>query len=242
MNPGRSDVLGEHAANPPTGSSGFGGGAIATAFCPTCRWIAPIIDVNKNCTRARKETVGCLGRMVLKEWKCSALEDRITAQFEQEVRRRARAAYLDVLSSPDPQDQLEGQRMADKYTDDFAAGAYNWDDDDANITNHCKAARMKTWGTLLLTWLCMRRVDDKVTEAQAKEVFLANPTEAMRTYLWILGVAKNDQPPFLMTGSGGQRPSDNGGKESSPPRESQPPPQPDQIRTVNLPPAEPTFG
>lgn len=242
MNPGRSDILGEHAANPPTNGSGFGGGTIPTSVCSACGWIAPVTEVNKNCARARRETVGCLGHMIIKEWKCSSLEDRITAQFEDEVRRRARMAYLNVLTSSNPLDQLEGQRMAAAYTDEFAAGAYNWDDDELSPVNHVKAAKSKVWGTIYLLWLCMRRVDETVTEAQAKAILFANTAEAMRTYLWILGVAKNEQPPFPTAANGASR-SVSGERVNTTPQDSRPHQlQADLPRVVNLPPTEQTFG
>ena len=184
MNPGRSEILGEHAANPERSSQGFGGSSIHTALCGKCGAIKPYAMVGKKCD-------DCGNKLASREWLCSALEDRLTAQFEDEVRRRARLAYLDI-SRTDPKESVE---MRSQYMNDFAAGAYNWDDDGANPTNHVRVARAKTWGALYLIFLLMRRCDDSVTEQQAKAVWLANPEDALRTYFWALGVVGNSPTP-----------------------------------------------
>lgn len=224
MIPGRSDILGEYAVNPPVPASGFGGQTIATGWCSKCRVVRPVGE-ELDCP-----TCGCQTKV--REWRCSALEDALTAQFEDEVRRRARRAYVDIQRS-DPEGAAD---LRSAYTSDFSAGAYNWDDEGANATNHVRTARTKTWGALYLLFLLMRRCDPSVTEKQAREVWLASPDDAMRVYLWALGVVGNRQaPPPAVTSGADASGSTNGTRVVGPPMP------PSTVETSN-PPEQATFG
>lgn len=181
MNPGRTEVLGEHVTNPPNPSAG--GTTIATGWCPQCRKPATIPSISKPCPR-------CATLVDIREWPVSAVEDRITAQFEQEVRRKARAAYIDIQRT----DPVEAAEMRSLYMTEFAAGAYNWDDTSANMHNHVRISRQKTWGAFYMMYLLLRRCDPSMTEQLAIDIWLANPDDALATYLWTLGLTPGNEP------------------------------------------------
>lgn len=197
MNPGRTEVLGEHATNPPNPSAG--GTTIATGWCDKCR--KPIVNelVGAACQR-------CDSLIASREWSVSAVEDRITAQFEQEVRRKARAAYIDIVRS----DAEESAEMRSLYMTEFASGAYNWNDAGANVHNHVRTARKKTWGAFFMLYLLLKRCDPSMTEQLAIDIWLANPNDALSTYLWTLGIPSgNVQSPAQPPPSGAVTDSQN---------------------------------
>jgi len=205
-NPGRSEILGEYAANPPNNSEGFGGTTIGTAWCPRCkriRWKQNPDGGAVSYGLAGEPCEGCNNPLKAREWKVSALEDRITAQFEKEVRRKARSAYLEIEQS----DPAEASAMRAQYMADFSAGAYNWDDDGANVINHVRLARGKTWGALYLVYLLLRRCDASVTEETARDAWIANSKDSLAAYLWALGIVGNSKAPAQ------QQPNEDGSAE-----------------------------
>jgi hypothetical protein len=184
MNPGRVEVLGEHAANPPQAAAGAGGSTIRSGWCPSCKRIKHVRRIGLSCD--------CGSAVIAREWPCSALEDRIIAQFEAEVRRRARQAYLDIAET----DPRESAAMRAQYMDDFSAEAYNWEDQGANLVNHVKTARTKTWGAIYLVFLLLRRCDESVTVQTAVDLWKANPDDAVSVFLWAQGLVR---PPSAET-------------------------------------------
>lgn len=194
MNPGRTEVLGEHATNPPTPA--IGGITIETGWCQRCAKPTSLAMTNGDCP-------ACGSAMTIRSWPVSGLEDRITAQFEKEVRRRARMAYIDLQQT----DVAESQQLRSLYMDEFTAGAYNWDDQGANPNNHVLSARMKTWGALYLLYLLLKRCDQSMTEERARDIWLANIDDSMAVYLWALGLSGNSKLPSktALTGGGKQQ-------------------------------------
>lgn len=191
MNPGRTEVLGQHVTNPSTPSAG--GTSIATGWCGRCKTCYSINDVAKSCGK-------CNGAVIDKEWPVSVLEDRITAQFEQEVRRRGRLAYQDAMRV----DPIEGAEMRSQYMADFRDGKYNWDDQGANIVNHVRSSRAATWGAMYLIYLMLKRCDQSMTEETARDIWLANPDDTMQTYLWAMNVPGNAKAPATRRPTGAQ--------------------------------------
>lgn len=172
--PGHPEILGAYAANPQ--QDGEGGFHIGTGWCPHCSTVTAPKEIGHQC-RCGADAVA------LRQWGVAALEDRIKAQFTDEVRKRHRAVYLQMVRT----DPNEADEMRSKYMTDFAAGQYNWDDDE-NGTNHVRSARMKPWGYLYLMFLCLRRCDKTMTSARTIDICSANPEDAMAAYLWILGI------------------------------------------------------
>ena len=180
MTPGRTEMLA--SADPPQ-SPGNGGGSIHTGFCRACLTIHSVAEIGDKC--------GCKSEVMDRDWKVSALEDRLTMSFEQEVRRRARKAYQDIERS-DPE---EAGKMRAQYMNDFAADAYNWDDQGANSQNHVRTARLKTWGMLHMLYLLLNRCDSSVTQEMSEKIWLANHLDAMAEWMWALGLVGNERSP-----------------------------------------------
>ena len=218
MNPGRSEVLGQHAGNPAQPS--VVGETLSAMWCTRCQAVAfdaPAKDSVHCCPV-------CKTPSVLRTWKVSALEDRITAQFEQEVRRRARLAYQ-LMDRDDPE---EADKMRSLYQQEFSAGQYNWEDGGVNSTNHVRNARGKTWGALYLIYLLMVRCDPTVTEKVATDVAASSPKDWLEVYHWALGLPKNLNAPV--------EPSPTGASETTVTSTTQ------QSATTNQPPVAATFG
>ncbi len=197
MNPGVAEVLGPHVANPPDPAGGTV--FVPTAVCPTCHHLALPTMATQECPACKEAT------MFLHEWPMSMFEDRLIGRFEQEVRRRARAAYIDA----ERDDPAEGQRMRDAYSAAFTSGAYNYNDEGANPNNFVRLARTQSWGIFYIVLLCLQRCDPKVTSEVAKAIWNANPRDTLQAYFHCLGihpeaVVPNGQSPLAQSvfGSG----------------------------------------
>ncbi len=195
MNPGRNETLMHHAANPDTPS---GGTTIATGWCMKCQRVAMVKMVGQDCPV-------CKERLESREWPASAAEYRITAQFEEEIRRRARAAYQDTERS----DPVEAAAMRREYSKDFSAGSYNWEDRRDGSTNHVREALGKPWGAMYLMFLLLRRAAPKnqdgtstMTEELARSIWDANFDDAMLAFMWALGIVGNPKAPATDSGVG----------------------------------------
>lgn len=190
MKSGVTETLMGHAANPATPA--FGGYTITTGWCASCNNPVAITSlVCGNCGKSREQSS-------LKEWPLSQLEDRLKAQFETEVRRRARLAYTS-LQQEDPQ---EADQMRAMYQRDYVAGKYSWDDMGLNSKNHIRSARAEAWGAIYLIYLALRRCDPNMTQELALQIWLANHKEALAAYSWLLGLLGNSQTPVASPSAG----------------------------------------
>ncbi len=173
-NLGRNEVLGAHVANPATSNIGR---SMSCGWCTSCEEPCNNID---GCLRCGKDNV------ITKEYPVSPVEDRITAQFEEFVRSRARLAYMDIERS----DPNEADKMRSKYNSEWSAGMYNWDDNDDNTINYVKLALGKPWGAHHLMFLLMVRADKDITKPEAVKILNSlTKEEFIDVYTWALAAS-----------------------------------------------------
>lgn len=129
-----------------------------------------------------------------KEWKISADENRIKAQFEQKIRSEALKAIEDCSDNPETYD-----RMMAAYVAERAAGHYNWDG------RRCRNARGDVPGLTYLLYLLLRRCQPDVTEAQAAAIFQKHIRQAVQAIAWALGNFQTPEEVMLGIPPGAKR-------------------------------------
>lgn len=157
---GWTEALGEHAANPPTPRTT--GETIYALPCPDCGG----------------ERCDACDHTGLRRWTMAPVENRIKAQFEQDIRRAAKKAITVAEQDDGPE---EGNRLRSIYLADVAAGCYTWDG------RYCRNALSDFHGFKLLFLLCLRRCQPDVTEDEVREIILNHSDECKAALTWALG-------------------------------------------------------
>lgn len=124
-------------------------------------------------------------------------EQGIKAQFEQYVRKRARAAATDAEQAGD---WFEASRLRALYTHEFALGWYSWTEDGRNVL----AFRNTGAGNSYLLYLLIRRCDPRVSQEDVDRMFYTDIPECQRALEWALG---NSPPPPRKTTAGASQPT-----------------------------------
>jgi hypothetical protein len=115
------------------------------------------------------------------EFPVAPVENRIKAQFEDWLHRRAVGLIQQAESRFGPE---EANRMRAAYVADGAAGLYNWEG------RHSRHARGDLPGLKYLLYLLLRRCDGSVTESGANALWKADPGECSKALAWSLGNAE----------------------------------------------------
>jgi hypothetical protein len=124
--------------------------------------------------RTTGETLFALGR----EWKVSAFENRLRAQFEQWLRRQAKLAIRYAEEDEDPE---EAAKMRSAYIADLGAGHYTFDG------RHSRSARGDLPGLRQMLFLALRRCHPDITEQQVERMFRENARDCGLALRWSLG-------------------------------------------------------
>jgi hypothetical protein len=124
--------------------------------------------------RTSGDTIYALGR----EWTISPLENRICAQFEQMVRKRAKLAIQEAERDDGPE---EANAMRSAYAADLGGGHYNWDG------RYCRSARGDWPGLRYLIFLLLRRCHPDVTEDQVGRMLKEDARGCGLALAWALG-------------------------------------------------------
>lgn len=165
---GMTEGLGEHASNPTNPRTS--GWAVPVAHCQSCDWYGPPGSV---------VCVKCEGDTEEVEYTLTACENRIKAQFEQWVRKRAKRAF-EVED-----DVMVADSLRSVYLSDFADGHYNWSGDQGG--KYVAKALMSGPGFSYLVYLLLRRCHPKVDEKLAYRLADANTSGFALGFRWALG-------------------------------------------------------
>ena len=165
---GMTEALGEHGTNPVRPRTS--GWQVPVAHCPGCGWYGP---------PSAGTCVKCMGDTVEEEFTLSSCENRIKAQFEQWVRRRAKRAF------EEEDDVMAADALRSVYLSDFADGHYNWSEERGG--KYVAKALMSGQGFSYLVYLLLRRCHPRVTEKQAYTLADANTAGFALGFRWALG-------------------------------------------------------
>lgn len=146
---------------------------------PRGGWVEALGEEGTNPPEPRTngETLFALGR----EWKVASFENRLKAQFEQWLRRRAKQEILNTEIEDGPE---EAAKMRSAYLADLGAGLYTWDG------RHGRTARGDLPGLQYVLFLALHRCQPEVTQDQVEEMFEENAINCGLALRWILGKSK----------------------------------------------------
>lgn len=126
----------------------------------------------------------------LPEHTVSTCEQGIKAQFEQWVRRGARAA---ASSAENDGDWFEASRLRSLFQHEYTLGFYSWGG------RKCLAARQIFEGKSYLLYLLIRRCEPRITEEEVDRLMITDMRECGEAVQWSLG---NSPPPPRRTRAG----------------------------------------
>ena len=187
--PGWTEALGRHADNPPDPRT-TGETIVVYAACLQCT-VFPQAPLGTGKSEQGEKCSTCQGSgsstTVFGEWTISSCENRIKAQFEQWIRRRARQAIDEADASGDSE---EAGALRSVYMADIGAGHYSWEG------KHCRNALRDTYGIRHLLFLLLRRCHPEIKEDEVGWIFRANARGCALALRWALGNSFSpSQPP-----------------------------------------------
>ncbi len=139
---------------------------------------------NPEAPRKSGDVIFALGQ----EWTVSSVENRIKAQFEQWVRKRARKSIQEAEIEDGPEEAI---KLRSTYQSDYGAGHYNWDG------RHVRSARGDWPGIQMMVYLVLRRCHPNINEQQVDAMLKENPRGCLEALGWALG-----NSPAALEGSG----------------------------------------
>jgi hypothetical protein len=118
-----------------------------------------------------------------RDWTVSSMENRIKAQIEQLVRRKA----LELIRITDQDDPSSADALREKFSDDFTAGLYNYPDSDGLEGSHVRKFMFSRSGVPYVMHLLLLRCHKDITREQVLAIAKECPKEFIQAYKWALG-------------------------------------------------------